>query len=44
VDGPELDELSRTCRELGRHSFLFVLGTIPVTGATGLPVTPLAIF
>lgn len=44
VDGPELDELSRTCRELGRYSFLFVLGTIPVTGATGLPVTPLAIF
>lgn len=44
VDGPELDELGRTCRELGRYSFLFVLGTIPVTGATGLPVTPLAIF
>lgn len=44
VDGPRLDELGRVCRELGRHSFLFVLGTIPVTGATGLPVTPLAIF
>jgi kynurenine formamidase len=44
VDGPELDELSGVCRELGRFSFLFVLGTIPVTGATGLPVMPLAIF
>jgi len=44
VDGPMLGELSRVCRELGRYSFLFVLGTIPVTGATGLPVMPLAIF
>jgi len=44
VDGPELDELARTCQELGRFSFLYVLGTIPVTGATGLPVNPLAIF
>jgi kynurenine formamidase len=44
VDGAELDELARTCRQLQRHSFLFVLGTIALTGATGLPVMPLAIF
>lgn len=44
VDCPELDELARVCRELDRRSFLFVLGTIAVTGATGLPVNPLAIF
>jgi kynurenine formamidase len=44
IDGVETDELARACRELGRYSFLFVLGTIPVTGATGLPVMPLAIF
>lgn len=44
VDGPELGELSRACRELNRYSFLFVLATIPITGATGLPVMPLAIF
>lgn len=44
VDGAAVDELARTCRELGRYSFLFVLGTMPVTGATGLPVNPLAIF
>jgi len=44
VDGPTLEELARTCRDLDRYAFLFVLGTIPVTGATGLPVTPLAIF
>jgi len=44
VDGAELHELARTCREIGRYCFLFVLGTIPVTGATGLPAMPLAIF
>ena len=44
IDGAEVDELARTCQELGRYSFLFVLGTIPVTGATGLPANPLAIF
>lgn len=44
IDGAEVDELATTCQELGRYSFLFVLGTIPVSGATGLPVNPLAIF
>jgi kynurenine formamidase len=44
IDGAEVDELARTCQSLGRYSFLFVLGTIPVSGATGLPVNPLAIF
>jgi kynurenine formamidase len=44
VDGVVLHELARTCEELGRYTFLFVLGTIPLTGATGLPVMPLALF
>ncbi|MEV6591310.1 hypothetical protein [Streptomyces acidicola] len=44
VDGAVLDKLTHTCRELGRFSLLFVLGTIPVTNATGLPANPMANF
>jgi kynurenine formamidase len=44
IDAAKVDELAAVCAELGRWSFLFVLGAIAVTGATGLPVTPLAIF
>lgn len=51
---PELDlaaaekrqgsRVESVCAEIQRYSFLFALGTIPVRGASGLPVDPLAIF
>ena len=41
IDSPAL---AATCRELDRHSFLFVVAAAAITGATGLPVNPLAIF
>ena len=44
IDGTEVEALAATCAELQRWTFLFALGPIPVHGATGIPVNPLAIF
>lgn len=44
IDGAEVAELAETCSSLGRWEFLFTLGAMPVIGATGIPVNPLAIF
>lgn len=39
-----VEELARTCHQLGRHEFLFVAAPLAVQGGTGSPVNPLAIF
>jgi kynurenine formamidase len=44
VDNCDFEELARTCAELGRYEFAFVVSALPFTGATGSPVNPLAIF
>lgn len=44
IDGANVRSLAETCAELDRWTFLFTLGAIPLGGATGLPVNPLAIF
>jgi kynurenine formamidase len=44
IDGADVSTLASTCAELQRWTFLFALGAIPVHGATGVPVNPLAIF
>lgn len=44
IDVPNVSPVTETCHALGRSSFLFVLGAMPVPGATGVPVNPLAIF
>jgi hypothetical protein len=44
IDNPDTGPLTGASAELGRAAFLLVLGTIPVHGATGNPVNPLAIF
>jgi len=44
IDCANVTELARFCAATERCSFLFVLGTPPVGGATGLPANPLAIF
>ncbi|PRY36743.1 cyclase family protein [Umezawaea tangerina] len=44
VDNADVTALAATCRELDRHSFLLVVAPAAITGATGLPVNPLAIF
>jgi hypothetical protein len=38
-----LDALSRACAEDGRYEFLFTAPPLPITGAVGSPINPLAI-
>jgi kynurenine formamidase len=38
-----LTELARDCAEDGRYEFMFVAPALPITGAVGSPVNPLAI-
>jgi hypothetical protein len=38
-----LADLARDCAEDKRYEFLFVAPALPVTGAVGSPVNPLAI-
>jgi kynurenine formamidase len=38
-----LDALSRACAEDGRYEFLFSAPPLPITGAVGSPINPLAI-
>lgn len=44
VDVAVLDGLSETCARLGRYEFASVLAPIPIPGASGSPVNPLALF
>ncbi len=44
IDNADVSALAAVCRELGRWTFLFVMGALPVHGATGVPVNPLTIF
>ncbi len=44
VDGAHLEPLAGACTKHGRHTFGLVMGPLPIHGATGSPVTPLALF
>jgi kynurenine formamidase len=44
LDYLQLDELSATCEQAGRSEFLFVAAPLRITGGTGSPINPLAIF
>ena len=44
VDRAMLAPLAATCRELRRWEFLSVVAPLPIPGASGSPVNPLAIF
>jgi len=39
-----VEPLSDICARLGRYEFLFVAAPLPIRGATGSAVNPLAIF
>ncbi|WP_103338473.1 cyclase family protein [Amycolatopsis sp. CA-126428] len=43
IDNANVSALAEVCAETERSQFLFVLGALPVHGATGVPVSPLAI-
>ncbi len=38
-----LDHLAEKCRERGRYEFLLVAAPLPITGAVGSPINPIAI-
>ena len=40
----DLEELARICAAKNRFDFLFVAAPLPITGAVGSPINPLAIF
>ena len=44
VDNAELDALSATCERLRRWSFFCAVLPLPLRGATGSPVNPVAVF
>lgn len=44
IDGCDPGELAATCADLGRWTFQFVVAVPRITGTTGMPVNPLAIF
>ncbi|WP_238697853.1 cyclase family protein, partial [Streptomyces sp. E5N91] len=44
IDNCQLEDLGTTCADLNRWHFLFSLGPLRLTGATGSPVNPLALF
>lgn len=44
VDATAVDDLAVVCRGQQRYSFMLVLAPPAVTGTTGLPVNPIAIF
>ena len=44
IDAAELDDLAATCAALQRWSFMLVVAPPRITGTTGLPVNPIAIF
>ena len=39
----DLDELGRVCAEQGRYDFLLSAPPLPITGAVGSPINPVAI-
>ena len=39
----DLDALAGDCAQDGRYSFWLTAGPLPVTGAVGAPVNPLAV-
>ncbi|MEC3975773.1 hypothetical protein [Amycolatopsis sp. H20-H5] len=43
IDNADVSTLAEVCAETKRSQFLFVLGALPVHGATGVQVSPLAI-
>ena len=44
IDHCSVEPLARTCARLDRYEFLFVAAPLPIRGATGSAVNPLAVF
>jgi kynurenine formamidase len=44
LDYLQLEDLLATCERTGRWEFLFVAAPLRITGGTGSPLNPLAVF
>jgi kynurenine formamidase len=44
LDGADTGRLARTCAALGRYEFQLTIAALPIVGATGSPVNPIALF
>jgi kynurenine formamidase len=44
IDNCDLEELSAACADRSRYEFCFSVAPLPISGATGSPVNPVAIF
>ncbi len=44
IDNALLEPLATACSEEGRYEFMFTVAPLPVSGGTGSPVNPLALF
>jgi kynurenine formamidase len=44
LDYLQLEDLSAACERSGRWEFLFIAAPLRITGGTGSPVNPLALF
>ena len=44
LDNPDLEELAQACGERERWEFLLSIGPLRISGGTGSPVNPLAVF
>jgi kynurenine formamidase len=44
LDNPRVEELTATCRRLGRSEFLLTVAPLALPGGTGSPVNPTAVF
>jgi kynurenine formamidase len=44
IDNADLEDVARTCSEVGRWEFQFVCAPLVITRGTGSPVNPLAVF
>lgn len=40
----DLEALATACQEEGRYDFFFSAPPLPITGAVGSPINPLAVF
>ena len=44
LDNVNLEELAEACEQRNRWEFMLTAGPIPVTGGTGSPLNPIAVF
>jgi hypothetical protein len=44
LDNADLERLSEECEKRNKYEFMIIINTLPLQGATGSPVNPIAMF